>query len=320
MKTISLRVLILSILYTFNTYALRELNEAIEITDKKKCPLSKTKGDCFALREYSLEVAKKIIPCGGKPFMAKFQSGKTILTFIGAHHEFGPPEVNKTFQFIERVLPKNPSNLLKRPTAIFVEGLSSNPSDHGPIKEEVLKACEDTNFATCREPYFLGSKARHFKIPYQGVDLSPKELIKALAPKYSAKDHACILTLLLFQQGAFQNLELYATQAAEHSGIPYTPTDFLNCYKDKMGTSFSTDSFDKATTTPSQKPGSNFFQKLMAIMTELRDQHILKTLKTSLDQHDDVLMVLGAGHLVTQMDSLMEITGDKNPSFICEPQ
>jgi hypothetical protein len=91
--------------------------------------------------------------------------------------------------------------------------------------------------------------------------------------------------------------------------VGYKVKDFKSWFKKNMGFEFNSSEIKDSTIAPGMGQGSTIINKLAAITSRSRDEHIVEVTRNALLDYKNVLIIYGAGHLVMQRLTLEKMLG-----------
>lgn len=238
-----------------------------------------------------------------QPFVALFEKGDKKLFYLAAHHQ--NREEQPTFRLIREVLESEALD------CVILEGFSR---DKGVSPESMAswaaKAKVDGVYRGGEVAYAI-QLATEKRIPFVGGEPSDREIADQLLEQgYKAND---LLGMYFTRQvpqyrraDALGDLKETFNKFIKHErkslGLtdspPFPYSKYLAWYEAKNGEPFSSD-LDNEVTAPIAD-GKYFTQRLSAKIGAMRDLFILRVVEQALSKHDRVLIIYGAGHLVTQ--------------------
>jgi len=238
-------------------------------------------------RFYKWQLKKKLVP--KKPIVVKFIDKKKSIIYIAVNHT--NDKNSSTFRLIDKYV-KNSSSLVLLEGIEYSIGL--NPK---------LEAYNETKHAIdiCKKK----------KIEYRGVEGKRNDITGQLLKHFHKKD--IILWIIL------QNYKVFArdghTEKEFNSDTKILLNKYLKKYfsvgsfvfvkefEERIGEKFVYGKTDLEIASPNNK-GKYITQKIAHLNSMLRDIQILKNIYASINEYDNIIVIIGKNHLYSHFDVL----------------
>jgi hypothetical protein len=261
------------------------------------------------LTKPDFSLARKIEGADNKhfitPHLEHFTKGNKHLYYVGTKH--GVDFENRTHEVIIQATTKH------APQLIIVEGIATDKGMSPSLGFDPKKPSDRERFMRhSGESVHTAEMARAKHIPFIGGEASTKSIFEALEKKgYSSKEVMALYlvrTIPIWERnGQLKNKDDFPKMASDYlannsqfSDIPkeqrLTFDEFKAIYdahKAEMGKEMT------ALTASDSNPHSakaNYFQKMSAVMDEVRDRHLIELISASLEKTDKVMVVYGNAH------------------------
>jgi hypothetical protein len=257
------------------------------------------------------------------PFIETFtRDGKTLIYVLSVHHSsvrFPDAMADPVFKTIERVFS------MIRPDAVIVEGV--DPSQLSGLLDYATRCAAagyDLPGKVCDENAFTAYSATQNGAPvYTGEPSARASLAFFEARGYSIQDFLAFWIMnnippekrrgqltedkfrrLVNRVVAYENYLL-------GTSTRFTREDFAAWYAKNMGARRSYVELAQEDTSPYPPPDEpkTLLHTLSALSTKARDENLLTTIKSSLQNHNRVLVVYGASHLGFEWEELVQFMG-----------
>jgi hypothetical protein len=255
------------------------------------------------------------------PFIETFQrNGKTLIYVLSVHHSpvlFPDAMADPVFKTIQSVLLKTP------PDAVILEGV--DPSQISGFLE-YARQCAAANYnlagRACDENAFTAySAAAAGAQAYTGEPSASASLSVFRGHGYSIQDFFAFWIMnnipqekrhgTLSEDKFRQLVDRVVGYENRLLGTPtsFTTEDFAAWYAKNMRTPHNYLDIAQEDTSPNPSPGSTLLHTLSALSTRARDENIVATIKTALENHSRVLVVYGASHFGLEREELVRLMG-----------
>jgi len=254
--------------------------------------------------------------CKDDPFLVIYSKDNKTLYYMAVDHSLGPPENNKTFQMIEKTINKY------RPEIVLIEGRAGMK---GALSSNILtdaKLCLADNFKNCSEELYTVYIADNAGLPVTGVEPPFKDLVSALAPRYTAVDILGVYWISLLSKVQKNNPEKLRVEDIEgiinhqktRFGQHITFDKFKEWYEPMFLKPFNFSTMDYQEMAPS--PSGTPIQKYTDYFSiHGRDPYMLNKISKEFLKNDKVLIVIGSGHYIIQKQALDEAFPNKK--YVC---
>lgn len=258
------------------------------------------------------------------PFVETFQrNGKTLIYVLAVHHSsvlFPDPMADPVFKTIEHVFSNAP------PDAVIIEGV--DPSQVSAFCERTVQQCGLAHFnlpgKDCGESSIAAYSAMQVGAAvYSGEPSAADELAFFKAHGYTMQDFLAFWILNNIPQekrrgplteDGFRRLVDRIVGYDNYllgTSVRFSTDDFARWYIKNMP--FPKNHLDIALedTSPYPQPHGRrtLLHTLSALNTQERDESVVATIKTALQNHDRVLVVYGASHLDFEWRDLVQFMG-----------
>jgi hypothetical protein len=255
------------------------------------------------------------------PFVETFQrNGKTLIYVLADHHspvQYPDAMTDPVFKTIESVFSKTP------PDAVIIEGV--DPSQiRGFLEYAKGCAAVEYNRPGCGEPTFTAYSAVKNDLPvYTGEPTARAQLFFFEAQGYSIQDFLAFWIMNntppekrqgQLTENKFRQLVARVVGNENHelgTSVRFTPEDFAAWYAKNMHTPRSYLDIVNEDTNPYPPPQQpkTLLHTLSAVCNKARDENVVSTIKTVLQDHNRVLVVYGASHVDFEWQELVEFMG-----------
>ena len=237
------------------------------------------------------------------PYLAEFKSQGNILYYLAAAHENST--TSKTFRLIEQCFQKFKIDL------VILEGFKTargvSPKD---ILESFLNGNEG-DFFRGGESSFAAIAASQRGISFVGGEPEFVDIERHLKKcGYSSQDIEGFYFVQQVPQmrrdGSLARASVECYWKSDKDQFSFS--DFKNWYRQRNNKEFDAQNIPAEETAP-WFHGELFTQQISAQISTVREKHIVQTIADSMNQHEHVFVVYGAGHLAMQALILEDMLG-----------
>ncbi len=257
------------------------------------------------------------------PFIETFRRKTKTLIYIAARHHspqlFPHAMADPVFRTIKEVFS------VSQPDAVIVEGV--DPSEMAGFLR-FSRQCAASNYDVrgkfCDEPQFAAYSATQLGAPvFTGEPSAPALLSFFEAQGYSIQDVFAYYIMinvpvqnrhLLLTQDAFPKFVERIVAHENHlfgTSIHFTAADFAAWYAKSMQSPQNYLQLRVDDTSPSP-PGEiprTLLHALSRVFDQVRDENVVQTIKSVIQQHDRVLVAYGGSHLGFEWNELVRFMG-----------
>lgn len=248
------------------------------------------------------------------PFVSNFDLGKFKLTYVAADHSAGLE--SSTFKTVSDVF-----NSIQ-PKIVIVEGFPISMGLSPKFIVDDSLACANDSFKNCMEPIYVAYLAHKSGVPFIGGEPDEEFIVNGvLNVGYTAEDLMGYYIVRMIpqwkQEGKLTSSNLKKLVSEEikfyKNKIPvktdYSYANFKSWFEKVTRLKLAVASVKNSMIAPGNNEGASVINKLAALTSKLRDQHIVKLIHSSLNEYKNVMIVYGSGHLVMQRPTLEKMLG-----------
>jgi hypothetical protein len=245
------------------------------------------------------------------PYVSVFSRADKTLVYLAAHHEnlaSGP-----THKTVEAAIQKFKPNL------VIIEGIQTSMGLSPYRYPDHPEDCARPGISSCSEAEYAAVLSKKAAIPFTGGEPDEKDILESVRARgYSPKDLIAFYTLRQVPQwvreGSWESghaqtkierfVSYYERILATRTGL--TLSELHSWYHERLGRELDLDRLTAEDLAPISGENTTYLNRLSVEVGAARNLHLARLIESSINRYQNVLIVYGAGHLVSGRSMLNE--------------